>query len=254
VGLSNFGKLNDVDTSAFSVNDSLFVSLTSGELTNSPPDAPHTIVHVGYVLVSDAINGVIQISNINKTPSMARISDVDGSTPVNGSVLAYNSSTTVWERDGGNVNTWDSAYTTVNSNSGDWESAGASTSYYTASANTLTTFNGLADTLIPAMTVTPAAGTYYVIVSIPVTLTNKLDTGYVTIYAGGAEAQASRKSVNVPGNNDSTSVTTIAIVTVNGAQAIEARWSIDDGGGGGSSGSITSTPKTIVVMGVTPGA
>jgi len=142
---------------------------------------------------------------------------------------------------------WDSTETTVNVNSADWDNAGGTTSYYSASSNTLTTFAGTTDTLIAGMTVTPTAGIYYVIASIPVVITNKLGIGYLSIYYGGTEAIAAGKTFNTLRTAWQHGVTTIAIVNVNGAQAIEARWSIT------GAGQLEATPRTIVAMKVIPG-
>jgi hypothetical protein len=67
------GKLDNVDTSSFSVGDNLFVSDTAGVLTATRPTGATQIQRVGEVLRSHATMGVIQVghANIERLPNIA---------------------------------------------------------------------------------------------------------------------------------------------------------------------------------------
>lgn len=57
-----FGKVRDINTSAWAVGDALFCSPTvPGGLTNVKPTAPNNVVAIGLVLVSHATQGVINV-------------------------------------------------------------------------------------------------------------------------------------------------------------------------------------------------
>ena len=59
-----FGKINDIDTSAFSVDDIVYVSpTTAGALTNVKPEAPNYVFRVGIVTASHATAGSIFVTN-----------------------------------------------------------------------------------------------------------------------------------------------------------------------------------------------
>ena len=92
----HFGQLRSIDTSSYSDGDLLYASTTSaGAFTTTPPTAPNNIVLVAIVIHA-AANGVIQVrptigSNINKDEGVKITS------PSNGQLLKYNSSTGLWE-------------------------------------------------------------------------------------------------------------------------------------------------------------
>ena len=55
-----WGKVRSIDTSAWSVGDTLYVSpTTAGQLTNTKPTAPNLSIPIAVVLTSDASDGVI---------------------------------------------------------------------------------------------------------------------------------------------------------------------------------------------------
>lgn len=61
-----FGKLSNLDTSAFSVGDLLYVSSsTAGALTNIKPSVPNLIIPIGIVTASSATTGEILVLPIN---------------------------------------------------------------------------------------------------------------------------------------------------------------------------------------------
>ena len=92
----HFGQLRSIDTSSYSDGDLLYASTTSaGAFTTTPPTAPNNIVLVAIVIHA-AANGIIQVrptigSNINKDEGVKITS------PSNGQLLKYNSSTGLWE-------------------------------------------------------------------------------------------------------------------------------------------------------------
>lgn len=57
--VTTFGIVRDIDTSAFSESDILYIGSTSGSLTNVKPEAPDCIVRVGYCIRSHATEGII---------------------------------------------------------------------------------------------------------------------------------------------------------------------------------------------------
>lgn len=77
--------------------------------------------------------------------------------------------------------------------------------------------------LIPGMTVTPASATYLVILSAMLANTQNNQAAQMSIYSGGTQVAASVRQT--PSNTTQhLAQTTLARVTVNGAQAIEGRY------------------------------
>lgn len=79
--------------------------------------------------------------------------------------------------------------------------------------------------LIPGMTITPAAGTY--LVSFSAQVQPSLSAGEISIFVGGVEVSHARREVALL---DGQSAETQALVSVNGIQAIEARYRNPGGG------------------------
>lgn len=97
------------------------------------------------------------------------------------------------------------------------------TSAATATADTTTT--SATDVLVSGMTLTPAAGTYLVWFTGSVDHSSSNDSIETSIYAGGVQNSASeRRFTRGLFSNVTTPFSSVAIVTVNGAQAIEGRW------------------------------
>jgi hypothetical protein len=89
----------------------------------------------------------------------------------------------------------------------------------------------LTDVLIPGMTVTPAAGTYLVSFDTStVNSGNGSERNFINLYSGGAVVSGTERRVGISGGGVTT-VSTHAVVTVNGSQAIEARWRVIAGTG-----------------------
>lgn len=118
-----------------------------------------------------------------------------------------------------------------------------------ATATASTTSTSATDVLINSMTLTPASGTYLAIFSTSLTNTGTDGSVTVSIYSGGA-ANTHTERVCSPqfssgglGGSPSLSfpVETHVIVTVNGSQAIEARWRR-------SAGTMGCTNRTLTII------
>lgn len=80
------------------------------------------------------------------------------------------------------------------------------------------------DVLIAGMTLTPAAGTYLALFdSSVVNSGNGATRLFVSLYAGGAQIAHSERNIGISGGANTTA-SSQAVITVNGSQAIEARW------------------------------
>jgi hypothetical protein len=127
--------------------------------------------------------------------------------------------------------------TAAPSNTGSANSEGASTSFAradhihnttiansVASATTDDTTASLTDVLIVGMTLTPAAGTYLATFSSSVLNSgNGASRLFVSIYSNAVQVAHSEREIGISGGAN-VPVQTNAVVTVNGSQAIEARW------------------------------
>jgi len=72
------GRITNVDTSAWAVGDSLYISEIEGELTNVRPAAPATKVQkVGTVARSNAINGTIYVQGAGRQNDVPNSIDTD---------------------------------------------------------------------------------------------------------------------------------------------------------------------------------
>jgi ribosomal protein L21E len=78
-------------------------------------------------------------------------------------------------------------------------------------------------TLLTGMTITPPAGTYWVKFTSSVRNSSGNQINYQSIFSGGSQVAASEVAARNGTNNADSSVSTQAIVTVNGSQAIEVR-------------------------------
>jgi len=80
------------------------------------------------------------------------------------------------------------------------------------------------DVVATGMSATPAAGTYLVWFGSSMQSSNGAAIMHTSIYSGGTQVAASQRTTDAPGTNEATSFMTMALVTVNGAQAIDGRW------------------------------
>lgn len=90
------GVLSGVSTTGFTAGQTLFLS-SSGDYTNVMPTAPRHTVRLGEVVtVGNSNTGVIFIS-INNGYELDELHNVSASVAVNGDLLAYDSSTSIWK-------------------------------------------------------------------------------------------------------------------------------------------------------------
>lgn len=80
------------------------------------------------------------------------------------------------------------------------------------------------DVVATSMSATPAAGTYLVFLGSSMQSSNGAAVMRTSIYSGGTQVAASQRTTDAPGTNEATSFMCMALVTVNGAQAIDGRW------------------------------
>ena len=105
------------------------------------------------------------------------------------------------------------------------------------SATGNTTRNSGTYALMDSMTITPASGTYMVIVGTSVVVDG--ETANIAIFAGGTEIAHTERTANGnSGVNDTFPMTTHGKATVNGAEAIELRWNT-------AGGSVTAGERTM---------
>jgi hypothetical protein len=115
----------------------------------------------------------------------------------------------------------------------------------TATASTTTTSG--TDVLINSMTLTPAAGTYLAIFTAAITNTGTDGNVSVSIYSGGSINSHSERTFTPQFSSggfggtvsNPVPIATHAIVTVNGSQAIEARWRRSTGTAGATTRTLT---------------
>ena len=92
------GLVRDVNTGAYSVGETLWLSETPGQYTNIPPTAPAMKVFVGMVIASHASNGVIGVRP-TVVQRMGFASDVLLATPSDGDFLRWVNANSRFEYD-----------------------------------------------------------------------------------------------------------------------------------------------------------
>lgn len=92
------GLLSGVNTSSYAAGNALWLSpSTAGGITTTKPSAPDHMVFIGYVVRANANVGEIYVKPQNGF-ELHEIHDVSiSTTPSNGQVLAYESSTSLWK-------------------------------------------------------------------------------------------------------------------------------------------------------------
>jgi hypothetical protein len=104
------GVLSGVSTTGFTAGQTLYLS-SSGDYTNIQPTAPRHTVRLGEVVtVGNSSTGVVFI-NISNGYEIGELHDVSASAAVNGDLLAYDSSTSIWK----NTKTLSGSYTVTGS-------------------------------------------------------------------------------------------------------------------------------------------
>ena len=90
------GVLRNVDTSAYTAGQALYLGATAGSKTTTKPYAPNHLVYLGFVESVNAVSGRIYVRTQNGY-ELDEIHDVQiTTTPSNGQVLAYESSSSLW--------------------------------------------------------------------------------------------------------------------------------------------------------------
>jgi phage baseplate assembly protein gpV len=92
------GKLKDIDTSSFSVFNTLYVSsATAGALVNTEPIAPNYKIPIAYVVKDNATTGTIQVNAGNIGYNISDLFDINISSISDNDVLKWNDSNSRWE-------------------------------------------------------------------------------------------------------------------------------------------------------------
>lgn len=95
--VTSFGKVRNVNTSAFSEGDLLWLSVTTpGQLTNVEPAKPNCPVLLAAVTRSHQNQGTIFVRP-STTKKLQELCDVSSATPNDGDVLAWDAATGTWK-------------------------------------------------------------------------------------------------------------------------------------------------------------
>ena len=94
--VATFGIVNGLDTSGFSAGDSLWLSSTAGQLTNTKPTSPTHSVFVGYCLHSNSSSGRIFV-NVQNGYEINELHDVLITSVADKNILSYDSATSLWK-------------------------------------------------------------------------------------------------------------------------------------------------------------
>ena len=95
--VTTFGLVRDINTSAFTAGDVLYLSATTaGVITNIDPGSLNQTVVIGTCIRSHATLGSILVG-VQIQPELNQISDVSIISPLNKNILQYNSSNLAWE-------------------------------------------------------------------------------------------------------------------------------------------------------------
>lgn len=104
------GVLSGVSTTGFTAGQTLYLS-SSGNYTNIQPTAPRHTVRLGEVVTVGNSNAGVIFINISNGYEIGELHDVSASAAVNGDLLAYDSSTSIWK----NTKTLSGSYTVTGS-------------------------------------------------------------------------------------------------------------------------------------------
>lgn len=97
--VTTFGLVRNLNTSAFSDGDILYLSTTvAGEVINTEPTNGGLVVRVGVCVRAHPVQGSIMV-DVDNYGSLDSLSDVNLSGVVNNDVLAYDSSTSLWKNE-----------------------------------------------------------------------------------------------------------------------------------------------------------
>ena len=91
------GVIRNIDTNAYNEGDILWLGSTAGSVTTTKPYAPNHGVFVGVILKKNATSGRIFVKPQNGY-EMDELHNVSAQSPSNNDILAYNTSTSLWEK------------------------------------------------------------------------------------------------------------------------------------------------------------
>jgi ribosomal protein L35AE/L33A len=210
------GLLKGVDTSTFSPGANLWLSVTPGQITQTPPAAPYHAVFLGNAVRIHVNQGEIEV-RIQNGLEIQELHNVSITTPTNGQVLKYDATTSLWKNQTDlNSGVWGSITGTLSSqtdlqsaldgkysttNPSGYQTAGqvvtalapyllsstASTTYLTQ-ANAASTYYPASNpssfitssSLAPYLTISGASATYYPLSNPANYITSAALTGYAT--------------------------------------------------------------------------
>jgi hypothetical protein len=215
--------LNLFPTSTWADGDAVYLGATAGSFSKTKPLAPNHLVYLGFVTTASNGSAGRMYVRVQNGYELGEIHDVSLTSPSNGQILTYNSTSGLWENTTPSISTSKSFLVTFLDNA-----VNASTTTYITFGSA--TFSGVEAN---RLTVAPAASTFskfYVKIytsqsatgSLVLTLRkNQVDTAVVaTIAAGsasGTEANSGANSVAFSAGDD------ISIKAVNNATATSGR-------------------------------
>lgn len=94
--VTTYGRVRDIDTSAWAAGTTLYLSTTAGGLTDTEPTAPAHKIVIGVVIRQHATEGIILV-NVGSMKSVADINDINISGIADGDLLQYVSANSRWE-------------------------------------------------------------------------------------------------------------------------------------------------------------
>ncbi|CAB4149072.1 hypothetical protein UFOVP535_43 [uncultured Caudovirales phage] len=130
------GKIEKLNTSAFSNGDIIYLDSVNGNWTKTKPQAPYHMVYLGVVVKSNSGNGSIFVKAQNGY-ELDEIHDVKITSPLNNQVLAYSDTQRIWK----NRNIYTIVDTTSLSNRINLKQNSSLTSYSFLANNTSATAN-----------------------------------------------------------------------------------------------------------------
>lgn len=90
------GEVDNLNTTAFSIGDRLWLATTDGLVTTTPPVSPFHSVFIGIVTRSQNVNGRILYA-IQNGYELDELHDVSDVSPLNNQILRWNSTSNLWE-------------------------------------------------------------------------------------------------------------------------------------------------------------
>lgn len=90
-----FGVVNQLNLSAYSPGDTLWLSASAGKFTSVKPSAPNHTVFIGVVERANAGNGQLFV-NVQNGYELGELHDVSAINALNNDILSYNQSASLW--------------------------------------------------------------------------------------------------------------------------------------------------------------